>query len=177
MIAIEEAGHVEIGAHVLDDHIRRVTPAAYSGIAVGKAKPLERSGVGTLDYLDAGADRRREAGQAEGFDPPEIGPDLRCHLLPPVRGTIGELRSKRRSRAGVDTQGGCAFGKQMKQILGDLIEQCAGLGFIDWGFCGRTIARARGYDWQGGGGRQRSDQLTASKQWVRQVSAPSLRSG
>ena len=61
MIAVEEARDVEIGADVLDHHIRRVAPAADGDVAVWQRKAVGRDLIGAAHDLDAGASRMRES--------------------------------------------------------------------------------------------------------------------
>ena len=68
VIAVEEAGDVEIRADVLDDDVRRVAPAADGDVAVGEREALERRRVGAADDFHAGAHGVREAAGVEGRD-------------------------------------------------------------------------------------------------------------
>jgi hypothetical protein len=163
VVTVEEAGDVEIGTYVLNDDIRRVAPAAYRGVSIGKGKSFERSGVGTLNDVQTGADCEGEARQAECLDPLQIDANLICRALPPCGGTIGKLRSQRRPSAGVDAQRRGDFGKQPEPIFGELIEQRAGLVLVGCWFSRRPFAAAGGYERQGRGGSQGGDELATSK--------------
>ena len=170
MIAIEEARDVEIGADVLNDDIRRVAPAANRDVAVGKRETFERRRIGASHNLEAGAHRMREAARVEGVDALQVGAKLLRDPLLPFGGSIGELGSKRRSRAGVDAQRGRALRQQAKQIVGNPVEQRERLALVcagrERGRC--TVAPARGDQRQGGCGGERRDRFTAAKQWTRQ---------
>ena len=118
MIAVEEARDVEIGADVLNDDVRRVAPAADRDVAVGQREAFERRRIGAAHDLDAGARGMREAARVEGVDALQVGANLRRHPLLSLRGAIGQLRSKRRPRAGVDAERGRALRQQAKEIVG-----------------------------------------------------------
>ena len=123
MIAVEEARDVEIGADVLDDDVRRVAPAADRDVAVRQREAFERRRIGAAHDLDAGARRVREARRVEGVDALQVGAHLRRQALLPLRGAIGELRSQRRPRAGVDAERGRALGQEAQEVVGDAVEQ------------------------------------------------------
>ena len=55
MIAVEESRDVEIGADVLDHHVRRVAPAADGDVAVRQRETFERGLIRASHDLDAGA--------------------------------------------------------------------------------------------------------------------------
>ena len=59
MIAVEESRHIEIGADVLDHHVRRVAPAADGDVAIRQRKAFERRRVRAAHDLDARARRMR----------------------------------------------------------------------------------------------------------------------
>ena len=123
MIAVEESREVEIGADVLDHDVRRVAPAANGDVAVRKREAVGSELIGAAHDLDAGARRMRQAGDIKGLRLFEILPDLAGDLLLPVGGSIGELRSQRRPRAGVDAERRRALGREAQVALADLIEQ------------------------------------------------------
>ena len=67
VIAVQEAGDVEVRADVLDHHVRRVAPAADRDVAVGKREAFERRRVRTLHHLEAGAHLVGQPGGIEAF--------------------------------------------------------------------------------------------------------------
>ena len=125
MIAIEEARHVEIGADILDDDIRRVAPASDGHVAVRERESLERRRIRAANHLDARARAMGEPRRVHGVGPLEIARELRRDPLLSRGGAIGELGAKRRSCPGVDTQGRRALRKQAEEIFAKLVEQGA----------------------------------------------------
>ena len=83
VIAVEEAGNVEIRADVLDDDVRRVAPAADSDVAVRKREAFERGRIGASHDLDAGARGMRQPVRVEGFEPVQIRANLLASSLLP----------------------------------------------------------------------------------------------
>ena len=82
VVAVEKSRHVEVGADVLDDDVRRVAPAADGHVAIGQREAFERGRVGAPHDLDAGP-RRATGRRVDGLDPGEVVADLlREPLLP-----------------------------------------------------------------------------------------------
>src|SRR3546814_19899606 len=55
MVAVEEFRNVEIGADILDHHVRRVAPTADRDVAIGQREARERDVIGAFDDREAGA--------------------------------------------------------------------------------------------------------------------------
>jgi hypothetical protein len=170
MIAIKEPWNVEIGAHVLNDHIRRVAPAADRDVAVRQPEPFEGRRIGASHNLEAGAESMRKAGGVEAVDSLEVAANLLRDALLTLNGAIGELRPKPRSRAGIDAKRGRALREQANEIISNTVEQRERVAVVcSWRERGvRTIATARGHQRQGGCGCERRDRFAARKQWIRQ---------
>src|SRR5262249_18655882 len=109
MLVVQKARDIEVRAHILNDDIRRVTPAAHRDITVGQGEPFNRLRIGTANDLEAGSSGMRERKDVESIGTLQIRAELVCDLLLSLRGAIRKLRTKRRSGPGVDTQRRCAF--------------------------------------------------------------------
>ena len=172
VLGIEKPRDIEIGADVLDDHVRRDAPSANGDVAVRHREALERRGVGTAHDLEAGARRMREARGVERVRPLQVTPQLARDPLLSLRRAIHELRTKLRSRAGVDAERRGGLGHQPQQAVADVVEQRARVGL---GVCRRGRRRrstrfstTRGHQRQRGGARECGDGLATSQQGIRQ---------
>ena len=104
MLGIEEARSVEVGAHILDDHVGRVSPAADGNVAIRLHEAFKCIRVGTPDDFDAGANRVRQRGNVDCIGPCEVATERLCKPLLPDARTVGELRTKGDMLALVDSQ-------------------------------------------------------------------------
>ena len=116
MLGVEKPRDIEIRADVLNDHIGRVAPASDGHIAVGEREPLERRRIGAPNDLDAGAGGVGEPGRVEGVDPLQVRTKLARDPLLSLRRAIAELRSKGRSRAGVDAKRRRALRRERRRL-------------------------------------------------------------
>ena len=148
----------------------RVAPAADGDVAVRQREAFERRGVCAAHDLDAGARGMRQPVGVERLGAIEILPHLIGDSLLSVRGSIAELRSQRRPRAGIDAQRGRALGEQCQKVFADLIERgerirlTLGTCRRPCGRCGRCVATAV-QQWQRRRGGESRDRLAAVQQW------------
>ena len=104
MITVQKPRQVEVCADILNDHIRRVAPAAHRYVAVGQREPFERFRISAANDFDTGSSGMGESCRVEGVDPLQITTKLVCDLLLSLCRSVAKLRTKSRSRSGVDTQ-------------------------------------------------------------------------
>jgi len=144
MLGVEEAGDIQIRADVLNDDVRRVAPTADGDVAVGEGKPFECRRVGASNNLDAGAHRMREPRRIQGLRAIEVGANLLGNLLLSLCGAIGELRSQRRSRAGVDAERCRSLRPETKEVVCNLVEHSERIGLSGGRGNGRGLTRTSG---------------------------------
>src|ERR1051326_4791779 len=118
--------------------IWRVAPAAYRDVAIRLGESFDRLPVRAANHFEARSRHVRKARRIERVDSLQISAELIHDLLLPLRGSIGELRTKGRSRAGVDSERCRAFGIEPQKVVANLIEQ---LNRIRLGRTGRRRIR------------------------------------
>jgi hypothetical protein len=104
MLAVEKAWHVEIGADVLDDDVRRVAPATDRYVAVRQGESLERRRIRAANDVDARTHVMRQARGIQGVRSLETALEMHHDLLLAGSGAIAELTAKRCSRTRIDAE-------------------------------------------------------------------------
>jgi hypothetical protein len=129
MLGVQEPGHVEVGADVLDDHVWRLAPAADGHVAVGQGEAFERGRVRGPDHGGARSGRVRQSGDVDRVDAREVGADPVGTLLLPGDRTVPELRAQLGVSALVEPERCRRLRHQPQQVLADRVEQLRRLGF------------------------------------------------
>ena len=128
VLGTHEARKVEIGADVLDHHVRRVAPTADRDIPIRQREPVERGGVGALHDFEAGAGRGIERRGIDRARPTEIASQDRRERRLARRRAIGQPAPQGGMLTGVDAERRRLFGVVGQQVPRDVVKQRAGRG-------------------------------------------------